>query len=41
MSSKHVSVFSAAEQQSNCEDIKSMTWLGIDVNGQVLGVEDM
>jgi hypothetical protein len=27
MSSKHVSVFSAAEQQSNCEDIKSMTWL--------------
>lgn len=41
MSNKHVSVFSAAEQQSNCEDIKSMTWLGIDVNGQVLGVEDI
>lgn len=26
ISRKHVSVFSAAEQQSNCEDIKSSTW---------------
>ncbi len=34
--------FSAAKQQSNCEI--SNPWLGldgIDVNGQVLGVEDI